>query len=220
LASGVAGDPVVARDFAGGLQVFAPRADGSVLIVRQAPGARSWSSKRALVRPAAGAGAIEHISVLRNGAGKLEAFAATTDGSIFSSVQTQGSGWNRWSQIGWGSNAMAAVLRSDRRVQVLALKGGDLLTTVREGKTWSPWIRLGRDLSGGIATSFGADGSLMVLSEDNQGSLLLRSGDPREFDRGFGGRLASEFVDLQAQAWTALPGLPQIGDLGHRRGPF
>jgi hypothetical protein len=220
LAGGVAGDPVVARDSAGGLQVFAPRADGTILVVRQAPGAASWSSKHSLARPAADAGAVSHISVLRNGAGRLEAFAATADGSIFSALQTQGSGWTRWNQIGWGSNAMAVVLRSDRRVQVLALKGGDLLTTIREGKTWSPWIRLGRGLSGGIATSFGADGSLMVLTEDNQGSLLLRSADPREFDRGLGGRLATEFVELQAQAWTALPGLPHIGDLGHRRGPF
>jgi hypothetical protein len=219
-ANKVAGDPVVARDSTGALQVFSPRADGAVLVIRQAPGGGSWIGRRTLARPAGDSVGISRVAVLRDGAGRLEAFAASADGSIFSTMQTRSAGWTQWNQIGWAAGSMAAVLRSDRRVQVFALNSGDLMTTIRRSNTWSPWITLGHGLSGGIATSFRTDGSVMVLSGTNQDTLMVRSGDPEEFDRRSGGRLATEFAQLQAQAWSALPGLPHVGNLGHRRGPF
>jgi hypothetical protein len=104
---------------------------------------------------------------------------------------------------------------------VFSLNRGALITTIRQGTAWSPWITLGHGLSGRIATSFRADGSLMVLTGTNQDTTLVRSGDPQEFDARSGGRwLATEFAQLQAQAWSSLPGLPHIGAFGHRTGPF
>jgi hypothetical protein len=211
---------VVARDSTGALHVFAPRADGAILVISQAPGGGPWTSRHTLARPAGDAVAISHLAVLRDSAGRLEAFAATASGSIFSSMQARGASWKRWNQIGWDSSAMVAAIRSDRQVQVFALTGGELMTTIRQGNAWSPWITLGHGLSGGIATSFGAGGSLMVLAGTNQDTLMARSGDPQEFDRRPVGRLSTEFAQLQAQAWIALPGLPHIGSLGHPRGPF
>jgi hypothetical protein len=59
-----------------------------------------------------------------------------------------------------------------------------------------------------------------VLAGTNQDTLMARSGDPQEFDRRPVGRLSTEFAQLQADAWKALPGLPHISSRGHRRGPF
>jgi hypothetical protein len=113
---------------------------------------------------------------------------------------------------------MAIVLRSDRRVQVFALSGGDLVTTIRRGSIWGPWITMGHGLSGQIATSFETGGSLTVLGTNSEGTIMVRSGDPQEFDRGSRGRFATELSQLQASAWTAIPGLPHIGNIA--RGPF
>jgi hypothetical protein len=103
---------------------------------------------------------------------------------------------------------------------VFALSGGELTTTIRQGSTWGPWITLGHGLSGGIATFFGTGGSLLVLAGTNQDTFMVRSGDPKVFDRRSGGELATEFAQMQAQSWTALPGLPHIANLGHHRGPL
>jgi hypothetical protein len=216
----VAGDPVVARDSTGALRMFAWGTDGAILVNRQAGGGGPWTGWRSLGRPAGVASAISHASVLRDGAGRLEVFVASLDGSIFTSMQTPAGRWTPWSQIGLAANSMAVVLRSDRRVQVFALNGGDLVTTIRQGSTWSPWITMGHGLSGPIATSFGTGGSLMVLAATSVDTLMVRSGDPQEFDRGSRGRFATELAQLQASAWTAIPGLPHIGSLARRGGPF
>ena len=220
LANHVAGDPVVARDSTGALRVFESTADGTILVNRQAAGGGPWTDWRSLGRPAGAAAGIRHAAVLRDGAGRLEAFVVSGDGSIFTSMQTPAGRWTPWTQIGHASTAMAAVLRSDRQVQVFALNGGDLTTAIRQGNTWSRWVAIGHGLSGALATSFGTGGSLMVLAGNSQDMLMVRSGDPQEFDRSSGGRLATEFAQLQASAWTALPGLPHVGHLGHRGGPF
>jgi hypothetical protein len=219
-AAQVAADPVIGRDSAGALQVFAARDDGAFLVNRLAAGNGAWSGWRSLGRPAGGALGITYATVLRDGSGRLDAFVVSSSGSILTSLQTSAGHWTKWNEIGWTSGAMAAVLRSDRRVQVFTLGGGELTTSIRQGSTWSPWIAMGRGLSGGIATYFGTGGALMVLAGTDQDTLMVRSADPHEFDRCYCGGLAAEFAQLQAQAWTALPGLPHIGDLGHRRGPF
>jgi hypothetical protein len=211
---------VIARDAYGALQVFVPGADGAIMVNRQATGGGPWLGWHSLGRPTGDAVRIRDIAVLRDGAGRLEAFAATAQGSIFASTQTRATRWTPWAQIASRSDAMATVLRSDRRVQVFTLSAGEMRTTIRQGSTWSPWITLGHGLAGNIATSFATGGSVMVLTRTSQDTILVRSGDPQEFDRSSGGRFAAEFAQLQTQAWTALPGLPHIGDLGHRRGPF
>ena len=220
LANNIAGDPIVARDSTGALRVFALGVDGAILVNRQAAGGGPWTGWRSLGRPAGVAIAISHASVLRDGAGRLELFVVSLDGSIFTSMQTPAAHWTAWSQIGRTANSMAAVLRSDRRVQVFALNGGDLVTTIRQGSTWSPWITMGHGLSGQIATSFGTGGSLMVLAATSEDTLVVRSGDPQEFDRGSRGRFATELSQLQVSAWTAIPGLPHVGNLARRGGPF
>ena len=146
--------------------MFASGADGAILVNRQAAGGGPWTGWRSLGRPAGVSITISHATVLRDGAGRLEVFVVSLDGSIFTSMQTPAANWTGWSQIGRTVNTMAAVLRSDRRVQVFALNGGDLVTTIRQGSTWSPWITMGHGLSGQIATSFGTGGSLMVLAAD------------------------------------------------------
>jgi hypothetical protein len=220
LAENIAGDPVVAQDSTGALRIFATGADGAILANRQAPGGGPWTGWRSFGRPAGVAIAITRASVIRDGAGRLEIFVMHPDGSIFTSMQTRAAGWTPWSQIGLAADSMAIVLRSDRRVQVFALNGGDLVTTIRQGSTWSPWITMGRGLSGQIATSFATGGSVMVLAGTSEDTLMVRSGDPQEFDRGSRGRFATELSQLQASAWTAVPGVPHIGNLVRRGGPF
>ncbi len=219
LATHVAGDPVVARDSSRALEAFVSTADGAIVVNRLPAGGGAWKGWHSLGRPAGGALAIIR-TVLRDSAGKLEAFVVSTNGSILTAMQTQAPHWTSWSQVGLAADSMTAVLRSDRRVQVFALNGGDLKTTIREGYTWSPWITMGHGLSGEIATSFGTGGALMVLAGSSQDALMVRSGDPQVFDRVTSGRFATEFAELRASAWTALPELPHIGDLGHRGGPF
>jgi hypothetical protein len=141
----------------------------------------------------------------------LEAFVVTTGGSVFASAQAAIGQWTPWTQLAWRSDrAVAAVLRSDRRVQVFALNGsGTLLTTIHQGRTWTPWITLGHGLSGGIATTFGANGSLLVLGAAGPHSLVVRSGDPQQFDGRAERPLAAELADARGQAWTSLPPLPR-----------
>lgn len=219
LATNIAGDPVVARDSTRALEAFVSTSDGTIVVNRLPAGGGAWTGWRSLGRPAGGAPAIIR-TVLRDSAGKLEAFVVSANGSILTAMQTLAPRWTSWGQVGLAADGMTAVLRTDRRVQVFALNGGDLTTTIREGYTWSPWITMGHGLSGEIATSFGTGGSLIVLTGSSQDALMVRSGDPQVFDRVSRGRFATEFAQAQASAWTALPGLPHIGNLGHRRGPF
>jgi hypothetical protein len=219
LATHIAGDPVVARDSTRALEAFVSAADGAIVVNRLPAGGGAWSGWRSLGRPAGGP--LTTINtVLRDSAGKLEAFVVDTNGSILTATQTLAPHWSSWGQVGMAADGMAAVLRSDHRVQIFALNGGDLTTTLRDSNTWSPWITMGHGLSGEIATSFGTGGSLMVLTGSSKDALMVRSGDPQEFDRITRGRFATEFAQLQASAWTALPELPHLGNLGHRGGPF
>jgi Peptidase family M23 len=220
IAGQIASDPVVARDSSGSLRVFTSSTDGTILVNREAKGSGTWTGWRSLGRPTGDTIGISDTSVLRDGVGRLEAFVVTVTGSIFTSTQISAARWTPWSQIGRASNSMAAVLRSDRRVQVFALNGGDLTTTIRQGNTWSSWITLGHGLSGQIATSFGPGDSLLVLAGTDEDAVMVRSGDPQWFDHISRGGLAPVFARLQESAWTALPGLPHVVNRGRRGGPF
>jgi hypothetical protein len=221
-ASQVAGDPVTARDSAGALQVFAPGADGRVLVNRQAGAGGSSTGWRSLGRPSSGeAGFSGRIAVIRDGAGLLETFVVTGDGSVFTSMQSKQSKtgrWTPWTQIGWrADSSVAAVLRPDRRVQVFALnRSGFLLTSIRQGNDWSPWVTLGHGLSGGIAATIGPNASVTVVGASDAHTFVVRSGDMPAIDRRTAGPLEAEYAEAQAVAWAALPRLPRIGSLGSR----
>lgn len=219
----VAGDPVVASDSTGALQVLVPHVDGRMLVNRQARGGGPWTGWQSLGAPpaAGGAGFSGRTGLLRDGTGLLEAFVVTANGSVFTAKQATTDRWNPWSQIGWRSDtSVAAVLRPDRRVQVFALTtAGVLLTAISQGSSWTPWIALGRGLSGDVATTRGADGSLLVLSTKAR-TLVVRSGDPQEFDRPAHGLLLSSDVETQSTAWTRLPVLPNPANIASRRVTF
>jgi hypothetical protein len=219
LASSVAGDPVTARDATGALQVFIPIAGGRILVNRQTGPGGPWAGWRSLGQPAGETGFIDRTTVLRDVAGRLEAFVLTADGSIFTSMQSSAVRWTPWTQIGGGSNtSMAAVLRRDRRVQVFALnQSGYLATSIRQGQIWGPWTTLGGGLAGGIATTIGPNGSVMVLSESHAHTLVVRTGDPQAFDLRSARPLAAEFAEARLQAWTTLPRLPHTSSLNSQR---
>src|SRR5207244_4465069 len=73
-ASGLAGDPAVARDSRGAIQVVATSADGSVRVNRQAHAGGPWRGWHSLGKPAGQAVLGGRTTVLRDGAGLLEAF--------------------------------------------------------------------------------------------------------------------------------------------------
>jgi hypothetical protein len=210
-ASEVAGDPVVATDSSGAMEAFVTSKDGRILVNRQTHGGGRWTSWLSLGRPAGGdAGFSGPTAVVRDGAGLLEAFVVTANGSVFTSTQSKVGRWTPWTQLGWRSDsAVAAALRPDHSVQVFALnRSGAVLTTIRKGRRWAPWTTLGHGLSGGIATTFGANGSLLVLSSAGPQTFVFRSGDPQQFDVRSAGPLEAEFAEARAQAWTSLPLVP------------
>jgi len=218
-ASHVVGDPTAARDSSGALQVFAIATDGNIVVNRQARGGGRWTGWRSLGKPGGLEASFDaRPAVVRDGAGLLEAYVVL-DGSIFVATQTKAGRWTSWTQFGGrNAGAVAVVLRSDRRVQIFALTtSGVLLSTIREGKTWTTWMKLGHGLSTSIATSFGADGSVRVLSESNARALVVRSGDPQEFDGRSLGPLDADLAKAQAQAWTRIPSLPRPVNLGFAR---
>ena len=219
-ASGLAGDPAVARDSRGAIQVVATSADGSVRVNRQAHAGGPWRGWHSLGKPAGQAVLGGRTTVLRDGAGLLEAFVLTEDGSVFAAIQSKGDRWLPWTQIGWRNDtSVAAVLRVDRRVQVFALNtSGALLTTIRQGHAWTPWTTLGHGLSGGLATVIGPGGSTLVLSGSEAGAFVMRAGDPQAFDNHSHAPLKEEFAEAQAQAWTSFTGLPRVRSAGYLRG--
>jgi hypothetical protein len=214
----VAGDPVVARDSANGLEVFAPAGDGQIIVRRQAHGGGPWSGWLSLGTPAGGeTGFSGRIAVLRDAAGLLEVFVVTANGWVSASMQSSVNHWAAWSQIGRGSAVtVAAVVRSDRSVQVVTLnQSGAVLTTVRQGKAWSAWTTLGYGLAGGIATTFGAAGSVVVFSGSTAHAFAVRSIDLHEVAGPSRGLVLA--ADTMAQAWTQLPSLPRPVGLGFAR---
>lgn len=217
LAAHVAGDPVTARDSTGALQILITVTDGRILVNRQAGPGGPWAGWRSLGTPAAETGFGGRTTVLRDAAGLLEAFVLTADGSVFTSKQSSAVRWSPWSQIDVDmSTEVAAVLRPDRHVQVFVLnRSGDLLTSIRQGNTWSPWTTLGRGFAGGIATAIGPNGSVMVLGESAAHTLIARSADPQPFDRRCVAPLAAEYAEARVHAWTTLPLVPRIEVLGH-----
>jgi hypothetical protein len=214
----VAGDPVTARDSSGGLEVFAPIADGRLMVRRQSHGGGPWTGWISLGAAIDNeAGFISRIAVVRNAAGSLEVFIVTADGGVFASMQSSTYRWARWTQIGTGSaTTVAAVLRSDRRVQVFAVdRSGALMTTYRQGVAWNAWTLLGYGLAGRIAITFGTGGTVLVFGGSNPHTFAVRSGDPQELSRPFGGPLLA--AETPVQFWTQLPSLPRPAYLGFAR---
>jgi hypothetical protein len=216
--SHLAGDPVVARDSADRLEVFAPTSDGRVIVRRQAYDGASWTGWHSLgTPPGSSAGSSSRIAVLRDAAGLLEVFVVTADGRVSVSIQASANQWATWTQI--GSNAatsVAAVVRPDRSVQVFTLnQSGAVLATVRQGKAWSAWTTLGYGRIGAIGATFEAAGSVLVFSGSNTHTFAVRSvvvGEVAASSRGL--MLAT---DDPGQAWTQLPSLPRPIHLGFAR---
>src|SRR5437773_133319 len=107
-ASGLAGDPAVARDSRGAIQVVATSADGSVRVNRQAHAGGPWRGWHSLGKPAGQAVVGGRTTVWRDGAGLLEAFVLTEDGSVFAAIQSKGDRWLPWTQIGWRNDTSVA----------------------------------------------------------------------------------------------------------------
>jgi ligand-binding sensor domain-containing protein/signal transduction histidine kinase len=170
----VLGQPAVARNADGRLELFKVDADGEMRHRWQREANGDWSSWISLggsVYPGLGTGL--------NAAGEIEVFAVgrATDSVQVICQKTAAHGWSGWTNLGGPSVPPVAVGRdADGRLEIFVLDklGAALhLSQTNALGGWSDWTNMGGRFEPGLVVEANADGRLELFGVDKATALLL-----------------------------------------------
>ncbi|MGA5823753.1 hypothetical protein ACPC54_38570 [Kitasatospora sp. NPDC094028] len=152
LSGGVQGDPAVARNQDGRLQVFVRGTGDNVYYAAQnKPSQAQWSSWAALTGEGTAFGGVvslNNLNVAANADGRLEVFAPHSDNSLWHTMQTQPSSFDSWSTpTSLGGTTLgdsAVVANRDGRLEAFSVHGALAHSAQEESNPppsdkWTDW---------------------------------------------------------------------------------
>lgn len=157
----LASAPIVAKNAAGGLEVFARDAQGALLHRAQSSPGGTWSDWENL-----GGSVLQNLSVGLNLKGPLEVFARGPDHALWHIWQTD-SGWSDWTSLGGFLSTDPSVVRNpDGRLEVFA-RGldGQAFHIWHEtpSGSWTSWSALGGNFVSNVVAVAASDGTLQAF---------------------------------------------------------
>ncbi|GEM_PF-1507445 len=166
------GEPVIARNAQGRLQVFAVSGGRVWHKVEAKAGSDRWNGWYDL-----GGHVSEPPVVARNADGRLVVFAVGADGHLRSRTQrSTGSAlqWDAWQDLGGTSGPFAVSAQADGRLVVVAATGDSKLkwTVQTPDATWEKWRDLNGDGCGMRALTMDSEGRLVVFAKGPQDQVL------------------------------------------------
>jgi hypothetical protein len=172
----------VGRNADGRLEVFTVGSDGALWHLWQTTPGGSWSSWFSSGQPSV-VSLQQDLAVVSNADGRLEVFAAGSDGAIWHLWQTAPNGtWSDWASLGkpstMGLSSPVAGLNADGRIEVFTVPFGDIwhIWQTSPGGDWSSsWTQLSDQLIpskfDGLALGQNADGRLEIFARATDGAL-------------------------------------------------
>jgi hypothetical protein len=163
------GNPVVAQNADGRLEVFAVGPSNALYHIWQLTPGGAWSGWSSLNGNLTG-----NPVVGQNADGRLEVFAAGTSNALYHIWQQTTGGWSGWSSLNGNLTGNPVVgQNADGRLEVFAAGTSNALYHIWQQTTggWSGWSSLNGNLTGDPVVARNADGRLEVFAAGTSNAL-------------------------------------------------